>query len=35
VRNGRQLWSVPSGVIVELEQRHGEKFHILGDAQHL
>ena len=32
VRYGGQLGAVPGGVVVEFEQGHGEKLHVLGDA---
>jgi hypothetical protein len=30
--NGRQLWAVSCGVIVELKQGYGEQLHVLGYA---
>lgn len=35
MRNSRELRTVARGVIVKLEQRHSEEFHILRDREDL
>src|SRR5699024_10882825 len=35
VRDGGELGSVASGVVVQLKQRHGEELHVLGNRKDL
>ena len=35
MRNGSELWAVSLRVVVELEERHSEKLHVLGHREDL
>ena len=35
MRDGRELWSISRGVIIQLKEWDGEELHILGHSEHL
>ena len=35
MRNGGELWSIPRGVVIQLEERDGEELHVFGYSEDL